>query len=99
MTIETATPSSAETLAAVFDTLVDAVAARVFTQLEKKLDAWAMTSGILEDRVTDMVQSFVDNQLDLDALVEKSLDNMDMDDRVLEVVQGLNYDVRVHVSS
>ena len=95
MTIETATPSSAETLAAVFDTLVDAVAARVFAQLEKKMDTWAMTSGILEDRVTDMVQSFVDTQLDLDDLVEKALDRMDLDDMVATAAQNLTFEVTV----
>ena len=95
MTIETATPSSAETLAAVFDTLVDAVAARVFAQLEKKMDTWAMTSGILEDRVTDMVQSFVDTQLDLDDLVEKALDRMDLDDMVATAAQNLTFEITV----
>ena len=98
MTIETATPSSAETLAALFDTMVDAVAARVLAQIENKLDAWAMTSGILEDRVTDMVQTFVDTQLDLDEAVQKSMDSR-LHDEVLEIVQDLNFDVKISVSS
>jgi hypothetical protein len=39
MTIETATPSSIETLAGLFDTLVDAVTARVLAQLGDRLRA------------------------------------------------------------
>jgi ribosomal protein L11 methylase PrmA len=90
MTIETATPSSGETIAALFDTLVNAVAARVqaelanniAAQLEHAMDTWAMTSGVLEDRVNDMVQSFVDNSMDVDDVVRKALDNLDLDDMI-----------------
>ena len=39
MTIETATPSSIETLAGMFDTLVDHVAARVLHLMSENLDA------------------------------------------------------------
>jgi len=95
LTIETTTPSSAETLAAVFDTLADAVAARVFARLEKQLDTWAMTSGILEDRVTDMIQSFVATQLDLDDTVRQALDNLDLDDMVATAAQNLTFEVTV----
>tara|TARA_R110000823_G_scaffold214558_1_gene344393 strand:- start:378 stop:695 length:318 start_codon:yes stop_codon:yes gene_type:complete len=103
MTIETATPSSAETIAALFDTLVDAVAKRVqaeladniTAQLEHAMDTWAMTSGILEDRVTDMVQSFVDNTLDVDDVVRKALDNIDLDDMVTTAVRDLTFEVTV----
>ena len=90
MTIETATPSSAETIAALFDHLVEAVAQRVMAKLtggdgialDNVLDAWAMNSTGLEDKVGDQIQSFVDNQLDLD-------------DMVLEKVQELEFNVRV----
>jgi ribosomal protein L11 methylase PrmA len=103
MTIETATPSSAETIAALFDTLVAAVAARVqaeladniTAQLEHAMDTWAMTSGVLMDRVTDTVQSFVDNQLDLDDAVRQALDNLDLDDMVTSAVQDLSFEVSV----
>ena len=103
MTIETATPSSAETIAALFDHLVEAVAQRVMAKLtggdgialDNVLDAWAMNSTVLDDKITDGVQSFVDNQLDLDDAVRQALDNVDLDDMVLEKVQELEFNVRV----
>jgi hypothetical protein len=103
MTIETATPSSAETIAALFDTLVDAVAKRVqaeladniTAQIEHAMDTWAMTSGTLEDKITDGVRSFVDHQLDLDDAVRQALDNLDLDDMVTSAVQDLSFEVSV----
>ena len=103
MTIETATPSSAETIAALFDTLVDAVAKRVqaeladniTAQLEHAMDTWAMTSGTLEDKITEGVQSFVDTQLDLDDVVKQALDNLDLDDMVMSAAQDLTFEVSV----
>ena len=101
MTIETATPSSAETIAALFDHLVEAVAQRVMAKLQEgetltnAMDAWAMNSSVLEDKVDDKVQSFVDNQLDLDDAVRQALDNIDLDDMVMTAVQELEFSVRV----
>ena len=103
MTIETATPSSAETIAALFDQLVEAVAQRVMAKLtggdgialDNVLDAWAMNSTVLEDKVGDQIQSFVDTQLDLDDAVRQALDNIDLDDMVLESARGLDFIVRV----
>jgi hypothetical protein len=118
MTIETATPSSAETIAALFDTLVAAVAARVLEQLdlpsavgkvfEAKLDQLDVN---IDARIELAIESFALEQLDgkidewaanfLDDRVKEhvSSDEDDLHDQVLEIVQGLNYDVRVHVSS
>lgn len=103
MTIETAVPSSAETIAALFDQLVEAVAQRVLakltssedTTLDNAMDAWAMNSMVLEDKMGDKVQSYVDNQLDLDDAVRQALDNIDLDDMVMEAVQNLEFNVRV----
>ena len=124
MSIETATPSSAETIAALFDQLVEAVAQRVMAKLQEGdtldnlvdavaqrvmakltggdgialdnvLDAWAMNSTVLEDKVGDQIQSFVDNQLDLDDAVRQALDNIDLDDMVMTAVQELEFNVRV----
>ena len=99
MTIETATPSSAETIAALFDNLVDAVTARVMErvaiQFIPHMDAWALNSMVLEDKITEGVQSFVDNQLDLDDAVRGALDNLDLDDMVMTAVQELEFNVRV----
>ena len=101
MTIETATPTSAEALAALFDNLVDAVAQRVLAKLKEgedldnAMDAWAMNSTVLEDRIGDKVQSFADNELDLDDAVRQALDNVDLDDMVMTAVQELEFTVRV----
>lgn len=82
--IETATPSSAETIAALFDNLVDAVAARVLAQLADNLDArFAMLpeSADFEDKV--------------EACVQTAVDNLDLDDQVMTAVQELEFNVRV----
>ena len=63
--------------------------------LDNVLDAWAMNSTVLEDQVGDQIQSFVDNQLDLDDAVRQALDNIDLDDMVMTAVQELEFSVRV----
>lgn len=101
MTIETATPSSAEAVAALFDHLVEAVAQRVLAKLnegdtlDNVMDAWAMNSTVLEDKLNEGVQSYVDTQLDLDDAVRQALDNIDLDDMVMTAVQELEFNVRV----
>ena len=110
MTIENATPSTridqADMLSIVgglYDKLVRDVADRVqatlidniTAQLEHAMDTWAMTSGILEDKITDGVQSFVNTQLDLDEAVKQALDNLDLDDMVTSAVQDLSFEVSV----
>jgi hypothetical protein len=84
MTIETATPSSAETIAALFDNLVDAVAARVLAQLGDNLDARfaaLLESADFEDKV--------------EACVQTAVDNLDLDDQVMSAVQDLSFEVSV----
>jgi hypothetical protein len=84
MTIETATPSSAETIAALFDTLVAAVAARVLEQLGDNLDArfaMLLESADFEDKV--------------EACVQTAVDNLDLDDQVMSAVQDLSFEVSV----
>jgi histidinol dehydrogenase len=84
MTIETATPSSAETVAALFDNLVDAVAARVLAQLNDNLDArfaLLLESADFEDKV--------------EASVQTAIDNLDLDDTIMQSVQDLSFDIRV----
>ena len=108
MTIETAAPApkldQADVLSIVgglLDHLVEAVAQRVMAKLtegdtlDNAMDAWAMNSSVLEDKVDDKVQSFVDNQLDLDDAVRQALDNIDLDDMVMTAVQELEFNVRV----
>jgi histidinol dehydrogenase len=84
MTIETATPSSAETIAALFDNLVDAVAARVLAQLNDNLDArfaLLLESADFEDKV--------------EACVQTAVDNLDLDDTIMDAIQSLSFDVSV----
>lgn len=84
MTIENATPSSAETIAALFDTLVAAVAARVLEQLNDNLDArfaMLLESADFEDKV--------------EACVQTAVDNLDLDDQVMSAVQDLSFEVSV----
>ena len=103
MTITLADPSSLETLAGMFDTLVEHVVARVLfkleasiaTHVEHAMDTWALTSGTLEDKITDGVRTFVDTQLDLDDAVRQALDNLDLDDMVTSAVQDLSFEVSV----
>lgn len=100
MTIETAAPSSAETVAALFDHLVEAVAQRVLAKLQEGetldnvLDAWAANSLVLEDKVDSRIQSVVDT-LDLDDPVRNALDNVGLDDMVVDVVRELDFTVSV----
>ena len=82
--IETATPSSAETIAALFDNLVDAVAARVLAQLADNLDARfaaLLESADFEDKV--------------EACVQTAVYNLDLDDQVMSAVQDLSFEVTV----
>lgn len=108
MTIETATPApkldQADVLSIVgglLDHLVEAVAQRVMAKLQEGdtldnlVDAWAMNSTVLEDKIDDRVQTYVDTQLDLDDAVRQALDNIDLDDMVMSAVQELEFSVRV----
>jgi len=95
MTIETAAPSSAETIAAMFDTLVEAVAARVLARLEQVVTQ-------LDERVDSKIEDFCTEQLDSkidewasNFLQERVYEHVDLEDQVLEAVQNLSFDVSV----
>jgi hypothetical protein len=89
MTIETATPSSVETIAALFDTLVEHVVARVLFKLDESIaahvnhamDTWASTAPIIDDRITD----YVSHTLDIDSKMDEWAANF-LQDRVSEHV-------------
>lgn len=110
MTIENATPTArldqADVLSIIgglVDHLVNAVADRVLAQLNESLstridnamDSWAMNSMVLEDKMGEAVQSFVDTQLDLDDAVRQALDNVALDDMIVDAVRELNFEVSV----
>ena len=84
MTIETATPSSMETLAGMFDTLVEHVAARVLFVVEARIQEHLATyteGSDFEDKI--------------EACVQTAVDNLDLDDTIMSAVQELEFDVRV----
>jgi hypothetical protein len=92
MTIETATPSSMETLAGMFDTLVEHVVARVLFKLdasiaarvEHAMDTWASNAVIIDDRITD----YVSHTLNLDSkLDEWAMTSGTLEDKITEGVQ------------
>ena len=91
MTIETATPSSAETIAALFDTLVAAVAARVLEQLDANITARLelFTEEELDGRIDEWAANFLDDR------VKEHVSEDDLHDQVLEIVQNLDFDIRV----
>lgn len=91
MTIETATPSSAETIAALFDNLVDAVAARVLAQLDANITARfeMFTENELDGKIDEWAANFLDDR------VKEHVTEDDLHDQVLEIVQNLDFDIRV----
>lgn len=95
MTIETAIPSSAETLAALFDTLVNAVAARVLEQLDANMTARLdmFVQHDLDDLIDNWAASFLQDRVSEHVTIDAS--DLDLHDQVLEVVQDLSFDIRV----
>jgi hypothetical protein len=91
MTIETATPSSAETIAALFDTLVDAVAARVLAQLDANMTA--RFDMFVQHDLDDLIDNWATNFLD--ERVKEHVNTDELHDQVLEIVQDLSFDIRV----
>lgn len=99
MTIENATPSSAETIAALFDNLVDAVAARVIAQLKNKLDETIedrlqlFTENELDEKIDEWAANFLQDRVSEHVTIDTS--DLDLHDEVLEIVQGMSFDIRV----
>jgi hypothetical protein len=99
MTIETATPSSAETIAALFDTLVDAVAARVLAHLgdhitariETALESFAEQD--LEGKIDEWAANFLQDRVTEHVTIDTS--DLDLHDEILDIVQNLSFDIRV----
>jgi len=91
MTIETATPSSAETIAALFDTLVDAVAQRVLAQLDANIAARLelFAESELDEKIDEWAANFLDDR------VKEHVTADDLHDEVLEIIQNLDFDIRV----
>ena len=84
MTIETATPSSMETLAGMFDTLVEHVAARVLFLVDARIQ---------EHLAADIEGSDFEDKVE--ACVQTAVDNLDLDDTIMDAIQNLSFDVSV----
>ena len=95
MTIETATPSSAETIAALFDTLVDAVAARVLAQLDDNFNARLerFAEEELDGRIDEWASNFLQDRVSEHVTLDGSM--LDIHDEVIEIVQEMSFDIRV----
>jgi hypothetical protein len=95
MTIETATPSSAETIAALFDTLVDAVAQRVLAQLDANIAARLelFAESELDEKIDEWAANFLQDRVSEHVTIDTS--DLDLHDEVLEIVQGMSFDIRV----
>jgi len=95
MTIETATPSSMETLAGMFDTLVDLVAARVLAKLDKKLDNKLehFAEHDLDGKIDEWAANFLQDRFS--EYVTIDTDDIDLDDKVLDAVKNIDFTVRI----
>lgn len=95
MTIETATPSSAETIAALFDTLVDAVAKRVLDKLDEALNDKVneALNNELDGKIDEWAANFLQDRVSEHVTLDGSM--LDIHDEVLEIVQGMSFDIRV----
>lgn len=95
MTIETAAPSSAETLAALFDQLVEAVAKRVNVHLTGPVfeahvkSALVNIDGFLAERVSAGIEAWADNNLK-DRLDHWATYNLDIEGDIDRAVRDLD---------
>jgi len=91
MTIETAIPSSAEAVAALFDQLVEAVAVRVLAQLDERIDSKIedFSNEELDSKIDEWAANFLNDR------VQEHVTTEDLHDQVLEIVQDLSFEVRV----
>lgn len=92
--IETSAAASAETLAALFDQLIDAVAQRVMSQItataiQSHVEDWA--DAHLHDKLND----WATYHLDVSGDVERAVENMDIGDMVRDAVRDLTFNVTV----
>jgi hypothetical protein len=99
MTIETTSPAGAESLAALFDQLVEAVAQRVTVHLtgpafqsavQTAIENWA--DDYFDDRASTWAQVHLDINEDIDRYVRNELD---IGYLVKDAVQDLSFEVTV----
>jgi thiaminase len=102
MTIETATPTGAESLAALFDKLVEAVTAQVINQLGTRLtESLEAASGrVIEDwadtYLDDRINNWMENNLDLENDIERAIRDLDLSDMIREEIRdNITFEVTV----
>ena len=95
MTIETATPSSAETIAALFDQLVEAVAQRVLAKVDERItnEIERFTQDELDGKIDEWAMNHLNDRVGEYVTIDSS--SLDLHDEVLEIVQDLTFDIRV----
>ena len=95
MTIETAIPTSAETLAALFDQLVDAVAQRVLAKVDERIanELEKFVQDELDSKIDEWAMNYLNDRVGEYVTIDSS--SLDLHDEVLEIVQDLTFNVRV----
>lgn len=95
MTIETATPSTLEALAGMFDTLVDLIVARVGAKLDERIEdrLQLFTENELDEKIDLWASNFLNDRVSEFVTIDTS--DLDLHDEVLEIVQNLSFDIRV----
>lgn len=69
-----------------YDKLVNDVAQRVTAKLDERMNDWARSSTILEDRINGTVQDYVDNRVDLDDAIQSWMNN-NLEDELTSAMQ------------
>ena len=95
MTIETATPSSLETLAGMFDTLVDLIVNRVAAKLDERITnkIEEFVADELDGKIDEWASNFLQDRVSEHVTLDGSM--LDIHDEVLEIVQEMSFDIRV----
>jgi hypothetical protein len=96
MTIETVSPVGAESLAALFDQLVEAVAQRVQAQLASKVAEGASAAieglkGDLDSRISAGIEDWADNHLD-DRLDTWATVHLDVEGDIDRAIRDMDID-------
>ena len=63
--------------------------------LDEELDRWATNAMSFEDACDRRIESWIENNLDVSDAVESALDDIDMDDKVTNIINDLDLVVRV----
>ena len=76
-------------------TIDDKITEWVRGNLDEELDRWATNAMSFEDACDRRIESWIENNLDVSDAVESALDDIDMDDKVTNIINDLDLVVRV----